>query len=75
MQYTVLFCNQVDMATCCMVQVDILVNNAGLALGTAGVHQNDFTVFNSRLSSETVSIVCACHCMLSNLTSQTSSLT
>ena len=57
MQYTVLFCNQVDMATSCMVQVDILVNNAGLALGTAGVHQNDFTVFNSCLSSETVSIV------------------
>lgn len=27
-----------------MVQVDVLVNNAGLALGTAGVHQNDIQV-------------------------------
>ena len=27
-----------------MLQVDILVNNAGLALGTAGVHQNDIKV-------------------------------
>ena len=26
------------------LQVDVLVNNAGLALGTAGVHQNDIQV-------------------------------
>ena len=27
------------------MQVDILVNNAGLALGTAGVHENDILVW------------------------------
>lgn len=33
---------------CVVLQVDILVNNAGLALGTAGVHQNDIQVSTTR---------------------------